>query len=225
MAAGCGGGLEQRPAHGLGAGHARSGRLHDGDHEPVLADGSRRPLGLPRDGRRGRRTEGRGDRHRHGEDGHGHRGTGRPRRRLGGRAAGRGHVRLVRAGRRREHLVPRRGHEGVREREAEDDRRLVGGGRRRCTGRHRRAGESRARARVPAGVLRRGGRGRRHSALTRRVGGGAGGLLPRRADDEGLHAARARRSSSTSSTRRASGRCSCSAISGGSDREELLSRN
>ena len=31
--------------------------------------------------------------------------------------AGRGHVRLVRAGRGREHLVPRRGHEGVRGRE------------------------------------------------------------------------------------------------------------
>ena len=208
VAAGCGGWLEQHAPHRLRAGHARPGRLHDRDHEPVLADGARRPLGLPGDRRRGRRAEGRGDGHRPDEDDRRHRGAGRPRRRLGGRRGDRGHVRLVRAGRRREHLVPRRGHEGVRERQGDDDRRLVGARRRRRPGGRHRPGEPEpgleyrqeyyaGEAEDAATVL-----------LTRRVGGGARGRLPRRAHDEGLHAARSPRSSSTSSTRRASARCS-----------------
>ena len=67
-----------------------------------------------------------------------HRGAGRPRPRHGGRRRRRGHARLVRAGRGREPLVSRRGHEGVRERQAEDDGGLVGGRRRRCAAGHHR---------------------------------------------------------------------------------------
>ncbi len=72
---------------GRRAGDARPSGLHDRDHEPVLADVVRRPLGLPRDGRPGRRAEGR----RHGDRPTktiaGIEALGRPRRRLGGRAS------------------------------------------------------------------------------------------------------------------------------------------
>ena len=129
VTAGCGGGSTNALPTGSEPVDARPGGLHDRDHEPVLADGARRPLGLPRDGRPGRRAEGRS----------------RPSPTTTKPIMGiealvvhdvvtengerrRGHVRLVRPGRRREHLVPRRGHEGVRERQAEDDGRLVGGG-------------------------------------------------------------------------------------------------
>ena len=99
--------------------HPRSRRLHDEDRQSVLADEARQPLGLPGDRPEGarqrvvvtRHAPDEADRQRR----HGARG---PRRGHRGRQAGRGDRRLVRAGPGREHLVPRRGHDRVRERQA-----------------------------------------------------------------------------------------------------------
>ena len=75
----------------------------------------------------------------------------------------RGHVRLVRAGQARQRLVPRRGHQGVRERQGAIDGGLVGGRRRRRRGRDRHARAPAARAAVPPGVLQ--GPGRRRAKV------------------------------------------------------------
>ena len=75
-------------------------------------------------GRRHGHERDEGDRERrHGSD--------RPRHGHRGRPADRGHVRLVRPGRRGQRLVPRRGHRRVRGRRADDAGRLLRGGRRR----------------------------------------------------------------------------------------------
>ena len=80
---------------------ARPGRFHDRDRQPVLADGARQPLGLPRDRQRGRGPEGRRHGHRPDEeDRQRGRGARRARRRHRARRVGRGHRRLVRPGRR-----------------------------------------------------------------------------------------------------------------------------
>ena len=146
------------------------------------------------------------------------------RRRHRGRQAGRGDRRLVRAGQGRQHLVPRRGHDRVRERQAGLEGRARS--RRASTARspaidharparasacataqeyYRGHAEDRARimslrerAEVPFGFFRR-------TLMTR--------------DENPLRAAGC---SSTSSTPAGSARCWRSSVSGGSDREELV---
>ena len=71
-------------------------------------------------------------------------GTGRSRRRHRGRQAGRGHRRLVRAGSLRKRLVPRRGDDRVRERQARLDEGLLRGRSRRRAGGRDRSGATEA---------------------------------------------------------------------------------
>ena len=71
-----------------------------------------------------------------------HRGARRPRHRAQQRRDRRGHLRLVRPGRRRRDLVPRRGHRGVRGRRDRLARGLVRGRRRRRPAGHRPPGRS-----------------------------------------------------------------------------------
>ena len=104
----------------------------------------------------------------------------------------RGHPGLVRAGRRREHLVPRRGDRGVRGRPGRLDRGVVGGRRRRRPAGHRRPGRSGARHGLPAGVPRRRGGGRGRRPLGHRAGGGADRPVHRRPAHAGHDAAGAR---------------------------------
>ena len=65
--------------------------------------------------------------------------------------------RLVRTGQVREHLVSRRGHEGVRERQGHVGRRVVRGRRRRSAGGNHHARQAAQGDALPAGVLRRRG--------------------------------------------------------------------
>ena len=89
---------------------------------------------------------------------HGHLRGRRTRHRLRRRRDRRGHLRLVCPRHRRQRVVPRRGNPGLRRRRSER-RRLVGVRRRWSTPRNRHAGQSHRRRRLPAGVLRRRGRG------------------------------------------------------------------
>ena len=139
----------------------------------------------------------------------GRRGARRPRRRDRGRRGRRGHVRLVRPGRGREHLVPRRGHDGVRGRQGRSAPRARG--RRASTARW--PGSS-----LPAdpevGMAYRQeyyegeAEDRGEGAERRRARGRPVRHLRRRPRDRGHDAARAGVSSSTSSTPRTSARCS-----------------
>ena len=174
-------------------GHARPGRLHDRDRQPLLADGAGQPLGLPRDGRLGRASSGSTSTSRtRRRRSSGIEARRRPRHRHRGRRARRGHVRLVRAGRRRQRLVPRRGHEGVRERQGRHDGRLVGGRRRRGPAGDRRARQPGARNVLPRGVLHGtgGGRARACSAVDEQRRGSVR-LYEQRSSDQELHSARA----------------------------------
>ena len=184
----------RRPPDRLPAGQrsrqARPRRLHDQDRQPLLADLQGQAVGLPtpderivvtrheqeEDGRGGR--GGRSDRHRHQ----------RRQRRLR-----RGHRGLVRAGHGRQRLVPRRGHQGVRERQGRVDHGLVGARRRRRLCRHHHAGRSRARPRVPPGVLRGRGGGRAQGPEPGRDREGPVRDLRELPQDRGHDAARARR--------------------------------
>ena len=185
-----------------------------------MAPGS--TLGLPRDRRRRPEQQvevtvtagDEGDPRDHGD--------GRARPRHGGRRDRRGHARLVRAGRVRQPLVPRRGHEGVRERRGRQHRGLMGGRRRRRAAGHHPPGRSAGRNDLSAGVLRRARpRTRRRSCRSTSTSR----CRSARSTTSSRHATSRRStptSTSTSSTRAASDRSRCVQMSGGSSHEVLL---
>ena len=136
----------------------RSGPVHRQDHQQVLPARSGHCDGLRRQAGRGAAADrADGDQR---DQGHF---RGAHDRRAGHRhGSPRGaHVGLVRAGRRGQRLVLRRGHQGVHERRRVEHRRFLGGGRRRSAAGHHHAGQPRAGRRVPTGVPAdgRGGRG------------------------------------------------------------------
>ena len=133
-----------------------------------------------------------------------------------GRRGRRGHLRLVRPGRRRQRLVPRRGHRRVR------GRRGLPRGRARsrpastapCRGHHARptpAVGMQYRQEYYEGEAEDNG----EVLSTGRAGRGPGRPLRRRAPDQGHDHASSRTCWSTSSTPPASARCSRSGVSGG----------
>ena len=188
------GGVAGRPvgaAAGQRPGGPRPGGLHHRDRQSVLAHLARQAVGLHLGGRADRRDphepqedgggdrRGRAHRHRHPEE---------RRWRLRG-----GHEGLVRPGRRRQRLVPRRGHQGVRERKGRVDQGVVGARRGRRVCRHHHPGRPQARARVPPGVLQGRGGGRRQGAEPGRHRHGPVRDLRELPEDRGHDAARAGR--------------------------------
>jgi hypothetical protein len=151
----------------------RHQRVHDRDRQPVLADEARKSVGLPRDGRRRRGLPRRRHRSRQDEgDRERRRSADRPRPGDRRRPDHGGHVRLVRPGLRRQPVVPRRGHDGIREREAEDYDGLLGGRRRRSAAGDHHAREPAGGDGLSRGVLQgpRGGRRLHHQHRRARQG-------------------------------------------------------
>ena len=156
--------------------------------QPLLPAPRRPPVGLPR-----RRPARRGHGHRPDEADRQRRR--RPRRARRGHPQGRprrAHRRLLRAGRQGQRLVPRRGDDRVRERQAGVDRRLVRGRRRRRAGRDRHARPPEGRHALPPGVLQGPRRGQGEDRLAARAREGPAQALPQHADDARDQPARAR---------------------------------
>ena len=164
-------------------------------------------------------------RHRHPPDEEGrhrHRRPRRARHRDRARAGRRGHLRLVRAGRARQRLVPRRGHDRVRGRQAGVD----GGLARRRASTAPRPGSSCPPIRAPGmGYRQEHYPGHAEDAgprpQPRRAGRGAVRPLHGRADDARVEPARAE-GARVQVLRAGVGPVLALGVSGGSDREELL---